>query len=74
MNIGWADLYESRDGLVYVKQGHVPNVMDKYRLQLYWHAIAEVAEIKSMEGKNVLETGCGRGGGLKLIMDKFNPH
>ncbi len=51
----------------------MPNVLDKYRLQLYWHAIVEIAEIKSMEGKNVLETGCGRGGGLKLIMDKLKP-
>jgi cyclopropane fatty-acyl-phospholipid synthase-like methyltransferase len=26
-----------------------------------------------MEGKRVLETGCGRGGGIKLMLDKFNP-
>jgi hypothetical protein len=73
MNIGYADLFETMDGEVYVRRGQVPNVMDKFRLQMYWHAIAEVGEIKSLEDKNVLETGCGRGGGLKFIMDKFKP-
>ena len=73
VNIGYADMFETMDGEVYVRRGHVPNVMDKFRLQMYWHAIAEVAEVKSLEDKNVLETGCGRGGGLKLIMDKFKP-
>ncbi len=40
---------------------------------MYWHAIAEVGEIKSLEGKTVLESGCGRGGGIKLMIDKFGP-
>ena len=73
LNIGYADLFETMDGEVYVRRGQVPNVMDKFRLQMYWHALAEVAEIKSLEGKNLLETGCGRGGGLKLILDKLKP-
>jgi len=35
--------------------------------------LAEVAEVDTMEDKRVLETGCGRGGGLQLIMEKFKP-
>ena len=32
MNTGYADLFETKNGEVYVKRGNVPNNMDKFRL------------------------------------------
>ena len=31
------------------------------------------AHIKDMRGKNLLELGCGRGGGLRYVINEFHP-
>lgn len=40
-----------------------------YGLQLY----ARVAGAASLEGKDVLEVGCGRGGGTAFVQERFRP-
>lgn len=43
--------------------------INRYSIQLY-HRLARMTEI---EGKNIAEIGCGRGGGLSYITRTFNP-
>jgi len=51
--------------------------MDKYRYQLYDKVVVrnarEALGIEGMQGKTMLETGCGRGGGLNYIASKMKP-
>ena len=42
---------------------------DRYSVQLYHH----MAEMTDLEGKDVVEVGSGRGGGLAYISRKFRP-
>lgn len=42
---------------------------NRYSVQLYHHLAAEV----DIENKDILEVGCGRGGGLSYIVKTFNP-
>ena len=69
-NFGYADK-DRLDGLYL--EGHSRNVMDRYRLQMYDYLLKRLGMIDSMRGKTVLETGCGRGGGLKYIAESMNP-
>lgn len=49
------------------------NTFDRYRYQLYQFAVLEIGEIYDMENKTILETGCGRGGGLNFIAQIMRP-
>ncbi|MDO9152191.1 MAG: class I SAM-dependent methyltransferase [Paludibacter sp.] len=42
---------------------------NRYSIQLY-HRLAKMADIKD---KNIVEVGCGRGGGLAYITNRFKP-
>ena len=48
-------------------------LLDRYRLQLYHKIVIENGNIDTMEGKTLLETGCGRGGGLDYLAIKLKP-
>ncbi len=41
---------------------------------MYQFAVIEAGGYESMHGKTVLETGCGRGGGLNFIAQMMHPH
>ena len=63
MNYG----YESADGTGRVLDAE--HASERYALQLYHHVAAGI----SLEGKQVLEVGCGRGGGASYIARRFRP-
>jgi len=62
MNYG----YSSPDLEIDLDDKHREN---RYPIQLY-HQIAAKVE---MRGKDICEVGCGRGGGLAYLMERFNP-
>ena len=62
MNYG----YSCPDLTVSLKEDHESN---RYPIQLY-HQIAMKAPL---EGKDIVEVGSGRGGGLAYLMDNFSP-
>ena len=62
MNYG----YTSPDLKVDLKSDHEDN---RYPIQLY-HQIASKTDIS---GKDILEVGCGRGGGLSYLVESFSP-
>lgn len=45
------------------------NNINKYSIQLYHHLL----EGKVMENKDIVEIGCGRGGGLAYVVSQFKP-
>jgi ubiquinone/menaquinone biosynthesis C-methylase UbiE len=63
MNYG----YEAADGSGRVLDAEY--APERYALQLYHHVASGV----SLEGKRVLEVGCGRGGGASYIARRFRP-
>jgi ubiquinone/menaquinone biosynthesis C-methylase UbiE len=63
MNYG----YESADGSGRVLDSDL--AAERYALQLYHH----VAKGVPLEGKQVLEVGCGRGGGASYVARHFRP-
>jgi tRNA G46 methylase TrmB len=76
LNVGYADLAESYG--LYLEDSEERESMDRYRYQLYDKVVArngrEVIEgFENMEGKTLLETGCGRGGGLNFLAKKLKP-
>ena len=75
MNVGYADLAEPR-GLYLDSEER--DSFDKYRYQLYDKIVVrngkEVIEgFENIESKTLLETGCGRGGGLNFLAKKLKP-
>lgn len=61
MNYGYSD--DSKVSL------DAANELNRYSIQLYHH-LASAAEI---ENKDIIEIGCGRGGGLSYITKSFSP-
>lgn len=61
MNYG----YENNERL------HLDGIDEKYRrrIQLYHHIVKDI----ELQGKMILEIGCGRGGGIAYIARQFNP-
>lgn len=65
--------------LIFLNYGYSCNTLDlqldkkleplRYPIQLY-HQISSKVDLKD---QNILEVGCGRGGGLSYIMDSFSP-
>ena len=68
MNAGYADI--SQDGIFLNELASHPEI---YHMQLYHFIVANLGNIKHMKGQSVLETGCGRGGGLNYIMNIMTP-
>lgn len=68
LNAGYADI--SQDGIFLSDLATHPEI---YHIQLYHFLVANLGNIKSMKGQSVLETGCGRGGGLNYIMNIMTP-
>lgn len=65
LNYGYADLEEKL-----VDNGTKPDPWDeRYGQNLYYQAVVETV----IDGKEVLEVGCGRGGGALHLIQKFNP-
>ena len=64
MNFGFAPLDRSAEELTDVKPGG-----DAFGLQLY----AAVAGAAELSGRDVLEVGCGRGGGAAFVFEHFGP-
>ena len=62
MNYG----YHDADDRVELEKHDEPN---RYSVQLY-HRLAKTVDIKD---KNIVEVGCGRGGGLAYIANRFSP-
>lgn len=49
------------------------NNFDRFRLQMYQFAVMEQSGIDNFQGKTLLETGCGRGGGLNYLAQLLRP-
>lgn len=69
LNAGYAELDE-QEGLFV---DNVRSEFDRYRYQLYHFIVMNFGGVKSMENKTVLETGCGRGGGLNYLANTLKP-
>jgi hypothetical protein len=66
INVGYADL--KKDDGIFLKNNILRKSFDRNRLQLYHHCVIDNGELEDMRGKTILETGCGRGGGLNYIV------
>jgi SAM-dependent methyltransferase len=65
MNYGYAPLHATTAGV----GAGVASDPDHYGRQLY----GRVAGAADLAGKDVLEVGCGRGGGTAFVFDRFGP-
>jgi ubiquinone/menaquinone biosynthesis C-methylase UbiE len=63
MNLGYASLEADE------KPPEELSQIDRFSEKLYQHVIGET----NLQGKDVLEVGCGRGGGSLYIMRQFHP-
>lgn len=68
INAGYAKL--THDGITLEDYSQNPEV---YRYQLYHHVVIENGGLKNMKGKTLLETGCGKGGGLHYLAKTLKP-
>jgi SAM-dependent methyltransferase len=64
MNYGYASLDDDDDAAP-----PIGDAADRYGLQLY----AAVAGAADLTGQDVLEVGCGRGGGAAFVSERFGP-
>ncbi len=64
MNYGFASLDPSAEESTDAEPG-----ADRFGLQLY----AAVAGAAELSGRDVLEVGCGRGGGASFVFERFSP-
>jgi ubiquinone/menaquinone biosynthesis C-methylase UbiE len=64
MNYGYADLDDSNNTDL-----DISNHTERYCLQMYHHVTSKI----NLEGLDVLEIGCGRGGGAAFIKDSWKP-
>lgn len=69
INYGYALL--SENGVYLDKYRHNIHVLN---YQLYDYATLMNASIKHMRDHSLLEIGCGRGGGLRYVIDEFHPN
>ena len=65
MNLGYASLNPEADE----KPPEELSQIDRFSEKLYQHVIGDT----DIQGKDVLEVGCGRGGGSVYIMRQFHP-
>lgn len=65
MNYGWADL-DTKAKQIPLSEDDEPN---RYYIQLYHHVCSPI----DLKGMDVLEIGCGRGGGASYIMRYLRP-
>lgn len=68
INSGYAKV--SHDGIVLQEIAENPEL---FRIQLYNHCVVNAGGFKSMKGKSLLETGCGKGGGLHYLVNLLKP-
>ena len=69
INVGFASL-EKPDG-VFVEK--LRGMFDCLRIQLYHYVVITCGGVQTMKGKNVIETGCGRGGGINYLAEVLEP-
>eukprot|EP00347_Sterkiella_histriomuscorum_P004058 403361905 len=69
LNFGYADM-EAEDG-VFLKTYR--DKFDALRIQLYNYIVMRFGGVDSLNGLSLLETGCGRGGGLRYLAKELNP-
>lgn len=77
INAGFATTSEEDlEGLGYLQNG-LPgtfrNLFDRFRYQMYHYAVIENGFLESLGGQVLLETGCGRGGGLNYLSQVLRP-
>jgi ubiquinone/menaquinone biosynthesis C-methylase UbiE len=65
MNYGWASL----DSAVQALALHPEDERNRYSIQLYHHVTSAI----NLRGLDVLEVGCGRGGGASYVMRYMKP-
>lgn len=65
MNLGWSSLNSTADKL-HLDKSDEPN---RYQIQLYHHVVNGI----DLKGMDVLEVGCGRGGGASFVKRYHNP-
>ncbi|MEO8496246.1 MAG: class I SAM-dependent methyltransferase [Planctomycetota bacterium] len=65
MNYGYAPLDASEEPLAL----HSEDESNRYAIQLYWR----VARAVELQGRQVLEVGCGRGGGSSFVTRHVHP-
>lgn len=65
MNYGWASVDETEPALPLAAEDE----QDRYSIQLY-HQVANAVDLR---GRDVLEVGCGRGGGASYVMRYLRP-
>jgi len=68
INVGYADV--SQDGIFVTDLESHPEI---YHIQLYHYLVVNLGGIKNMKGKSMLETGCGKGGGLNYLATACRP-
>lgn len=56
---------------IYVRE--IREKSDSLGIQLYHYLVCDFAGLEAMSGKSLLETGCGRGGGLHYIASRMTP-
>jgi len=69
LNAGYADV-DVEDGIF---DKLIRDKFDNYRIQLYHFIVMNLGGVRTMHGKSLLETGCGRGGGLRYIAKELRP-
>eukprot|EP00347_Sterkiella_histriomuscorum_P007691 403347941 len=69
LNAGYAEL-DSEDG-IFLKT--FKDKFDVLRFQLYNYIVMRFGGVNSMNGLSLLETGCGRGGGIHYLARELNP-
>lgn len=80
INAGFATLSEEdMEGLGFLQGGIARtfrNTFDRFRYQLYHYVVIENGGLdeRDMRDKLILETGCGRGGGLNYLAQVLRPH
>jgi len=65
LNYGFADL-KTNDGKIKLENSDEPN---RYCIQLYHHIVSSI----KLKGLDILEVGCGRGGGASYIVRYLKP-
>ena len=65
MNLGWCDLNNNEENLRLEESDE----HNRYQIQLYHHVVSGIV----LNGLDVLELGCGRGGGASFIARYHNP-
>lgn len=68
LDAGYADI--SDDGVFVTDLAAHPEI---YHIQLYHYIVLNLGNMKTMRDASLLETGCGRGGGINYLINSLKP-